>query len=335
MRWQSPSSVASARRRLLTPAFLCVAGLGGLLGAPSTHRAAASQAGDGCPERLVRHRSQGTAWEADPDLERLVHLLADDAWIRAPMPGIADSASWHGATVRLARDLACADPEAPGADWVAGAAWPERGFVVVRAGDAVGAVTPVRRVLRHEFAHLAMHRATNGRAPRWLDEGYAQLVAGEWGWEQGWTLRLAFLRGHASLSELSLRFPGYREGAAAAYLLSYTAVEQLLSLGGEPGLRALFVALADGSSLDDAVRRVYGLTADQFEARWRRAVSGRYGTLYVLSRAAVFWIGVTLLVLWVGGRRRRRDRARLERMRREELEAAAAELPLEIMDDRV
>jgi len=150
--------------------------------------------------------------------------------------------------------------------------------------------------------------------------------------EEGWAVRLAFLRGHTSLSDLSLRFPGHRDGAAVAYLLSYTAVEQLLESGGEAGLRALFDGLAAGRPFDETLRTVYGLTADQFETRWKQTVSSRYGTLYVLSRAALFWIAITLLVLWVGSRRRRRDRAKLDRMRREEMESAAAGLPMEIID---
>ena len=294
---------------------------------------ATPQEGLDCPEEVEHFESTGLIWEADPGLERMARTLADDPRTRAPMPAIGEiEVALRGSTIRLARDIACADPSAPGADWVAGAAWPERGLVVVRAGEAVGALAPVRRVLRHELAHLALHRATNGRSPRWLNEGYAQLASGEWGWEEGWAVRLAFLRGHTSLSDLSLRFPGHRDGAAAAYLLSYTAVEQLLESGGEAGLRALFDGLAAGSSFDETLRTVYGMTADQFETRWKRTVSSRYGTLYVLSRAALFWIAITLLVLWVGSRRRRRDRAKLDRMRREEMESAAAGLPMEIID---
>ncbi len=282
-----------------------------------------AQAAAACSESVERFRALGMTWEADPGLGRLARLLSEDPRLVAPMPGIGDvREALRGATVRLTRDLACADESAPGADWVAGAAWPARAYVVVRAGGDVGAVEPVRRVLRHELAHLALHDATGGRASRWLSEGYAQLAAGEWGNAQAWTLRLEFLRGRVSLEDLSLGFPAHQEGAAAAYLLSYTAVQQLLQMGGEPGLRALFEGMAGGARFDSALRTVYGLTENQFEERWGRAVSSRYGVLYVLSRAAVFWIAMTLLLLWVGGRRRRRDRSKLERMRREEAEEA-------------
>lgn len=322
--------VFSALRGLRVGALLTV--MVGVLESAAPHPAVA-QEGLECPEELERFEANGLIWEADPGLERMARMLADDPRTRAGMPAIGEIENMlRGSTVRLARDIACADPSAPGSDWVAGAAWPARAFVVVRAGESVGALAPVRRVLRHELAHLALHRVTNGSSPRWLNEGYAQLASGEWGWEEGWAIRLAFLRGHTSLSDLSLRFPGHREGAAAAYLLSYTAVEQLLESGGEPGLRAIFAGLAEGRSFDETLRRVYGLTADQFEARWKRTVSSRYGTLYVLSRAALFWVAITLLVLWVGSRRRRRDRAKLDRMREEEMEDAAAGLPMETID---
>ena len=81
---------------------------------------------------------------------------------------------------------------------------------------------------------------------------------------------------------------------------------------------------------DEALRRVYGLTESQFETRWKRTVTQRFGVLYVISRATVFWVAVTFLVLWLGWRRRRRDRAKMARLkeaerREEELREKAME----------
>ena len=100
-----------------------------------------------------------------------------------------------------------------------------------------------------------------------------------------------------------------------AYLLSYTAVQELASISGEPGLRAFLAGLESGESTDQAFRRVFGLTEAQFEERWEDTVQARYGLLYTLSRAGAFWLVVSILVVWVASRRRRRDRERLEAMR--------------------
>ncbi len=51
-----------------------------------------------------------------------------------------------------------------------------------------------------------------------------------------------------------------------------------------------------------------------------------------VAGGALLGLAITLLVLWVGSRRKRRDRAKLDRMRREEMESAAAGLPMEIID---
>jgi len=50
----------------------------------------------------------------------------------------------------------------------------------------------------------------------------------------------------------------------------------------------------------------------------------RYGWLYLLSRAGLFWLGVTALVLFVALRRSRRDRRRLDALRASEESAADA-----------
>ena len=102
------------------------------------------------------------------------------------------------------------------------------------------------------------------------------------------------------------------------YLLSYTAVHELAAMGGEPGLRAVFRHLREGRSFEQALRLTFGVSAEQFEARWKKSLVDRYGWLYLLSRAGVFWIGVTALVLFVALRRARTDRMRLDALRESE-----------------
>jgi hypothetical protein len=59
--------------------------------------------------------------------------------------------------------------------WGAAIALPDAQMILVRA-DA----PDVARTLRHELAHLALHRAVRVRVPLWFDEGYAGYAAGEW-----------------------------------------------------------------------------------------------------------------------------------------------------------
>lgn len=266
---------------------------------------------------------------AGPGLEGLAESVGNDRGLWGSMPGISDSVlAGQRVTIWFVEDLASLDSVGLGRrePWVAGVADPERRLVGLRVDGAQRNVDRLRAVYRHEAAHVALHAATGGNASRWLHEGYAQIVSGTWDWREGWRLQFTLMRGgEGLLADIDMRFRSGRD-PETAYILAYTAVDALRSLAGEPGLRALFGALRSGRDFDAAVRDVYGLTAEQFEARWRDGVLDRYGWLYLLSRTAFVWLGVTVLIIALGVARVRRDRRRLAEMKeRERRESAALE----------
>lgn len=270
-------------------------------------------------------------WRVDPGLEPLARSLAGDSALFAPLPGIGDPASVFSdsLTVYLVADLDSL--AAPGSvvreQWVAGFADADRRTIGVRAREAEGGIGRIRPVLRHELAHLALSRATAGRAPRWLHEGYAQLVSGGFDSGEAWRLRFYFLRGGGgTLERLTVDFPREEQPARTAYLLAYTAVQELYRRGGSLGLRRFFEGLRGGATVDGAMREVYGVTLGQFEQQWRESVSDRYGWLYLISRATFFWTVVAVAVLVIWWIRRKRDRERMQELRREERREAIREL---------
>jgi hypothetical protein len=276
----------------------------------------------------LRGQELAVRWLSDPGLEGVAATLAEDEWIFSAFPGIGEIGAvlTDTVTIRLvdefrpSEDFPVAEPE----PWVAGTAVPDLNLISLRGSSGQGGLMPLRQVLRHELAHLALSAATAGNSPRWLQEGYAQFAAGAWGTGEAWRLQLAFMHGDASLHALALRFPRQQQAATLAYLLSYTAVVELHGLSGDAGLRAMFDRLAGGDDFDASLRTVYGLTETQFEEKWRREVAGRYGWLYVLSRASLFWVALTLALLVFGWRRRRYNRMRWEALRRAEAAEAAA-----------
>lgn len=276
-------------------------------------------------------------WLSDPGLERVAATLAEDEWIFSALPGIGELGAVLSdtVTIRLVTEFRPRDDEtvAEPEPWVAGTAIPELNLISLRGSTGQGGLTALRQVLRHELAHLALWAATRGNTPRWLQEGYAQLAAGAWGAGEAWRLQVAFMHGDASLHALALRFPRQQQSAALAYLLSYTAVVELQGLSGDTGLRGTFERLAAGDDFDAALRSVYGLTETQFEEKWRREVAGRYGWLYVLSRASLFWVALTLAMLVFGWRRRRYNRMRWDALRRAEaVETDAAATAIEMIE---
>lgn len=266
---------------------------------------------------------------ADPDLEALARNVAGNPEVWMSMPGIPDSVlTGRSVVIWFVSDLSALEPVGLGRPepWVAGVADPARRRIALRVSGTQRNLDRLLAVYRHEAAHVALHAATGGNVPRWLHEGYAQMASGTWDWREGWRLQFTLMRGGQSiLSDLDRRF---RAGLdpRTAYILSYTAVDALRSLGGEPGLEALFATLRRGDRFDAAMRRVYGLTAEQFERRWRERVLDRYGWLYLISRTGFVWLAVTFLIIGLGVARIRHDRRRLAAMReRERRETAVAE----------
>src|SRR5690606_12614685 len=104
-----------------------------------------------------------------------------------------------------------------------------------------------------------------------------------------------------------------------AYLLSASAVRYLYSHGGEPAFAQMLERWAAGASLDEAMRASYQFTLARFEQDWSRHVRREYGWLRFLAQGAVVWsiTGVIVVAIWMI--RHRYNRARLARLRANEI----------------
>jgi hypothetical protein len=164
--------------------------------------------------------------------------------------------------------------------------------------------------LRHELAHLALHRAVPGRVPLWFDEGYAAWAAGEWDRLGALDLNLAVVRGAVpDFRELDGALRGSANTADAAYALAASAVAELARRNPSGSLTPLMVRLGRGEDFEVAVRATTGLTLAQFEREWRRSIRERYSFVTWLL-AGGGW-GLFALTLWGLVRlRRRADRER-------------------------
>lgn len=270
------------------------------------------------PDSVARGALVVHHWDAAPLATRLL-----DAVSAAPaLPGLpADVlAADDPVHIFLAPDPARFDSLTGGAapEWGAGIALPEAGVIVLPAyASRRAAPGDLARILRHELAHVALHRyLAPARIPRWFHEGYARWAAGDLDWEAGWQLRLAFLLGRAPpLDSLTLAWPAAEAEARVAYLLSASAIEYLAQHGGVRGLSLFLARWKEEGELEPALWRTYGLQLPQFEKAWRKHVRRRYGWLAFFSHSTVFWAFAGIVLLALFSLRRRRDRVRLAELR--------------------
>ena len=203
-------------------------------------------------------------------------------------------------------------------EWAGAVAISERMEMIVPSGGFwPGSREEEVRVLRHEWAHLALaHELGRLRIPRWFNEGYAEWAAGSWRDNGSLNLGLALAFGDTPpLDSLVLGWPRDRVSAEVAYLLSASVIQYLVESSGVEGLEAFIAEWKRGSSFDNATRVVYGATPGQLETDWRGWVKRRYGWLVVISHSAVFWTALVAALAAMFLVRRRYRREQMARLR--------------------
>lgn len=261
-----------------------------------------------------------------PNAQRLATRVLAMARALDSLPGIP-APLWRNEPIEIvlasseAAFQAAAGGQVP--EWGAGVAVPARGLIVLPAWGSLerGGPLDYGTVLRHELAHIALHRAmAAARVPRWFDEGYATWVAGQLDWNRAWVLRVAFLTGRAPpLDSLILDWPRAAAQAQLAYLLSATVIEYLVQESGTFGLQRLIERARASGNFEQSLVATYGVDAGRLESQWRRHVKRKYGWTVVVTQSAVFGALAATIIVFLFVVRRTRDRRKLAALRVGEL----------------
>ena len=159
-----------------------------------------------------------------------------------------------------------------------------------------GASEPLlHQVLDHEIVHILLGRAfAHYPVPRWLQEGVAQVVAGEYTPEK--IAQLGSFAEPMSFLDLARGFPADRLRAQMAYAQSASVVSFLFREHGQESLHILIEEMSQGHALDVALVRATGLTPQELDVArrgrtfqvpmWLRSLSVD-GTLIALVGAMV------------------------------------------------
>ena len=140
--------------------------------------------------------------------------------------------------------------------------------------------------LWHEMAHVITLQMSNQRVPRWLTEGisvYEEARARpEWGREMEVPFARAIERKETlRLKDLNAGFTK-PETIALAYYQASLLVEHIVATHGEAALRALVRSYADspgGDGGEAAIPTVLGVSLDQLQTTFDRAVDAKFATL--------------------------------------------------------
>jgi hypothetical protein len=210
---------------------------------------------------------------------------------------------------------------APYPDYAAGVAYPDLGLVLL-------SLTPVHntpdhdlgQIFRHELGHIALSDAVGHHpVPRWFDEGLAVSVSGETSFARIQSLWLASAGDTLiPLKDLERAFPIEEYHAQLAYAEGADVLRFLVRREDAHRFRSLIEQLRNGSNLDRAVKDAYDVDLGTLEQEWREDAGRRYTVFPILFGGTFVWVLALGLFVWAWRRRKRRDRATLERWAREE-----------------
>jgi hypothetical protein len=136
------------------------------------------------------------------------------------------------------------------------------------------------RVLKHELAHSFINQASAGRCPQWLNEGIAQVAENRSLDARGYILAQTYKsEAQIPLAALERSFMGFSGGRASlAYDESLAATVYIRDTYGMSDLRRLLEHLAQGGSMEEAMREVLRLDYKRFEADLSDFLVKKYGS---------------------------------------------------------
>jgi hypothetical protein len=205
-------------------------------------------------------------------------------------------------------------------DWGVGCAFPARGVVVLKSPEIVSYPLQMEGVVVHEVAHVAAGRVLGDvKVPRWLHEGVAMVLAGEWRLPESAAQSGASALGRAArLRDLSDGFPEGHQDAMLAYTLSFYAVRFLMVEAGFDSVGEMLLAIRSSGGFDEMLEIHYGGDAADLEHRMKRSFERRFGWGVFLSKWNVLFLVVALLFITGGALRIRRARRRYREWAEEE-----------------
>jgi alkylhydroperoxidase family enzyme len=272
-------------------------------------------AAQGAGARTVVQRGRFTIEHGASDAGLAERLLAD-AVAQDSFPGLPRPRAAVRIVITATREAFDSLLGGRAPEWGAAFALPDRQLVLMQGSRGGSDAGDPRTVLRHELAHLALHERLGAVPPRWFDEGYASVAAGEVDRITTLTTSIALVaRGVPSLDSLSDWFGRSAGTVGEAYALAHTAVAELRALDQQRGLDAFFERWHATLSYDQAVRGAYGMTSADFDRRFRSAVRQRFGVLALAANLSLALGVLSIVVAPLYIVRRRRDRARLEPLR--------------------
>lgn len=195
--------------------------------------------------------------------------------------------------------------QAPGANvpvWAAGTAYPDSNLIIIKSNKAAPGQDQ-NLVLSHELAHLVLGRIfTSASVPRWLQEGLAMHISGEWGLARQVAMsRAVVYKDLIPLDRLKSGFPDDLIGIETAYAESYYFLAFLKQKYGKAAVYKMVFHLGRGVRFENALLKISGKPWEYLEADFFKWLSIRFSLFSIVTGSGFIWFLAAVIVIpaWI------------------------------------
>lgn len=202
-------------------------------------------------------------------------------------------------------------------DWAVGVAFPAQNRMVLLKKKN----TSLAPVFRHELNHILLGQAFRGKekVPRWLDEGLAMILAGEWNLSSMAAMTGAVLTGSVlPMEEITTHFPYEESRARLAYAQSFYFISFLKRKFGDNAFRAFLSEYSRHHNFNLAIRRAYFLDWWEVEGLWQQYLRLRFNWIPLITSTGFLWFVASLIFVFGYFHKKRKSRLKLKQWEEEE-----------------
>ena len=143
------------------------------------------------------------------------------------------------------------------------------GRIKIPSGGLTRRTAELEKVIFHEYTHAVVHRISGGRAPKWINEGLAQLEESKRSSDYLVLSREVASTKGFSLKQLEGSFMGLAgRDVSRAYAASLSATEYLRSEFGVRSIIMILEGVGKGLTTEEALFNVTYLTYDDLTRSW-------------------------------------------------------------------
>ena len=202
-------------------------------------------------------------------------------------------------------------------DWAVGVAFPSQNLMILLKKKNTG----LAPVFRHELNHILLGQAFRGkeRVPRWLDEGLAMIMEGEWNLSNMAAMTGAVLSGSViPMENLTSHFPYEESRARIAYAQSFYFISFLKREFGNNAFRTFLSEYSKYHNFNLAIRKTYYLDWWEVEEMWRQYLRLRFNWIPLITSTGFLWFIASIIFVIGYFHKKRKSRIKLKQWEEEE-----------------